>query len=96
MVIWFKKRNNGKKIYNSKLIIITYIPKHWKLCQWKTNGALKGVKEHRCYDLNIYFLGICFSYTNWDFNYELNITPSNMRYIKINKIKNKIKLCQID
>jgi len=55
LTIWFNKKNNGKKIYCSKSISLNYHPKHWKLYQWKTNGAIKGVKEHTCYDLNIYF-----------------------------------------
>lgn len=90
MTIWFNKKNNGKKIYYSKSISLNYHHKHWKLYQWKTNGAIKGVKEHRCYDLNIYFLGVFFSYTNWDFNSEINKPIPNLRFIKINKIKNII------
>ncbi len=68
MTIWFSRKFNGVKKYCSKSISLRYHPNHWKLHQWKTNGALKGRMEDTCYDLNIYFLGIFFSYTNWDYN----------------------------
>jgi hypothetical protein len=55
--------------------------------QWKSNGALKGIKEDRCYDLNIYFLGIFLGYTNYDYNGELNLTLSEHRKQKLLKIK---------
>jgi hypothetical protein len=32
------------------------------------NGAKKGRKEDTCFDFNIHFLGVFFSYTNWDYN----------------------------
>jgi hypothetical protein len=65
MTIWFSKKFNGVKRYCSKSISLRFCPQHWKLYQWKTNGAVKG---DNCYDLNIYFLGVFFSYTNWDYN----------------------------
>jgi len=68
MTIWFNKKNNGIKRYCSKSVSFRYYPQHWKLLQWKSNGALKGRKEDTCYDLNIYFLGFFFGYTNWDYN----------------------------
>lgn len=68
MTIWFNKKINGEKRYCSKSISFRYYPQHWKLLQWKSNGALKGRKEDTCYDLNIYFLGFFFGYTNWDYN----------------------------
>jgi hypothetical protein len=68
MTIWFNKKVNGRKIYCSKSISLKFVPKHWKLIQCKTNGALKSRKEDSCYDLNIYILGVFFSYTNWDYN----------------------------
>jgi hypothetical protein len=36
--------------------------------QCKSNGAIKGRVGDTCYDLNIYILGLFFSYTNWDYN----------------------------
>jgi hypothetical protein len=71
MTIWFNKKVNGEKRYCGKSITIRYHLKNWKLLQWKSNGALKGNKQQTCYDLNIYFLGLFFSYTNWDFNKNL-------------------------
>ena len=67
---WFyKKLNRGKKI--TKSISIGFHPQHWKSLQWSDNGAVKGNKLDTCYDLNIHFLGIFFSYTNWDYNHKL-------------------------
>ena len=66
MEIWFNKKNNGIKNYKSRVIGLRFFPQHWKLIQWKNNGAVKGVDK--CYDLNIYFLGLFFSYTNFDYN----------------------------
>jgi hypothetical protein len=68
MTIWFSKKTNGEKKYCSKSISLNFYPQHWKLRQWKSNGAIKGKKEDKCYDLNIYFLGVFFGYTNWDYN----------------------------
>ena len=68
MTIWFSRKFNGVKGYCSKSISLRFLPQHWKLHQWKTNGALKGRKEDTCYDINIYCLGIFFLYTNWDYN----------------------------
>lgn len=68
MTIWFNRKINGKKRYCSKSVSIRFLPQHWRLLQWKNNGAIRGDKHHTCYDLNIYFLGIFFSYTNWDYN----------------------------
>lgn len=68
MTIWFNKISNGEKMYCSKSISLRFLPQHWKLIQWKNNGAIKGNKEDTCYDLNIYILGVFFSYTNWSYN----------------------------
>ena len=87
MLIWFNKKVKGKKRYCSKSISFYFRPQHWKLIQWKNNGALKGIKEDRCYDLNIYFLGLFFSYTNYDYNSELNLTKLEIRKRKLLKLK---------
>ncbi len=68
MTIWFSRKINGEKRYCSKSIRLNFHPQHWRLAQWSDNGALKGRMEDTCYDFNIYFLGVFFSYTNWDFN----------------------------
>jgi hypothetical protein len=60
------KKNNGTKTYESRLISIRFLPQHWKLIQWKNNGARKGIDN--CYNLNIYILGVFFSYANFDYN----------------------------
>jgi len=71
MTFWFhRKIESGRKI--TKCISIRFLPQHWKLIHCKSNGALKGRKEDTCYDFNIHFLGIFFSYTNWDYNYKIN------------------------
>ncbi len=71
MTIWFGKKTNKKHIYCSKSISIHFLPQHWKEMRWKSNGSVKGKKEDTCYDLNICFLGVFFSYTNWDYNSNL-------------------------
>lgn len=68
MTIWFSRNENKVKQYCSKSISLSFHPQHWKLIQWKNNGAKKGIKEDTCFDLNVYLLGVFFSYTNWDFN----------------------------
>jgi hypothetical protein len=45
---------------------LRFLPQHWKSFHWKNNGAIKGIDK--CYDLNIHFLGLFFSYTNFDYN----------------------------
>lgn len=64
MTFWFSRKINDEKRYCSKSISIRFYMQHWKLLQFKTNGALRGRKEDKCYDLNIYFLGIFIGYTN--------------------------------
>jgi hypothetical protein len=71
MTIWFSKKTNKEHTYRSKSISINFLPQHWKSVRWKSNGSVKGRKEDTCYDLNINFLGIFFSYTNWDYNSNL-------------------------
>lgn len=66
MTLWFSKKINGTKRYCSKSFSLRFYPQHWRLIQWKGNGARKGIDS--CYDLNIYFLGIFISYTNWDYS----------------------------
>lgn len=68
MTIWFNKKRNREHAYCSKSISLNFYPQHWKKIRCKSNGAIKGRKEDKCYDLNIHFLGIFFSYTNWDYN----------------------------
>ena len=68
MTIWFSKKFNGVKKCCSKSISINYYTSHWKLFSISDNGAKKGNKQDTCYELNIQFLGISFSYTNWDYN----------------------------
>lgn len=66
MEIWFNKKNSGTKIYKSRVINIGYLPQHWRIFSYKTNGAIKG--KDKCYDLNIFLFGFFFSYTNFDYN----------------------------
>lgn len=66
MEYWFNKKNNGTKSYNSRLISIRFLPQHFSKINCKSNGAVKGIDK--CYDLNIYALGLFFSYTNFDYN----------------------------
>ena len=68
MIIWFSRKINGEKRYCSKSVSFNFHLKHWRLLQFKTNGALKGRKGDTCFDLNIYFLGVFLGYTNWDYN----------------------------
>ena len=72
MIIWFNK--------SSKSISFRFYSQHWKLIQWKNNGAIKGRIEDTCYDLNIYFLGFFFGYTNWSYN-------RHMRKYNINEVR---------
>lgn len=68
MVIWFNNKIqdiSGKK-YQSKSISFNFTPYHFLSFYCKSNGAIKGIDK--CYDLNIHFFGIIFSYTNWDYN----------------------------
>jgi len=91
MTIWFNKKNGNKKIYYSKSISINYHKKHWKLFHCSTNGAKKGRKEDKCFDLNIHFFGIFLSYTNWDYNCEYRQDKKTIRLNKLNKLNRKIK-----
>lgn len=68
MTILFNKKFNGVKRYGSKSVSIRFLPQHWKMIKVYNNGAKKGRKEDTCFDFNIHFLGIFFSYTNWDYN----------------------------
>lgn len=68
MTIWFNRKINkisGEK-YDSKSISIDFMPQHFFKFYCKSNGAKKGIDK--CYDLNIHFFGVMFSYTNWDYN----------------------------
>lgn len=67
MTIWFHDRNNGRKIYCSKSISIRFVPKHWRMCKFFTNGAKKSQGD-KCLDVNFYFFSIWFGYTDWDYN----------------------------
>jgi len=64
MTLWFNKC--------SKSISINFHRKHFKMMKAWNNGAVKGRKEDTCFDFNIHFLGIFFSYTNWDYNNDGN------------------------
>jgi len=66
MIIWFNKKINKTKEYYSRSISIKYYPQHINTLIFKDNGAIKG--KDKCYDLNIWFLGLHLSYTNWDYN----------------------------
>lgn len=67
MTYWFsKKTSNVGTEYNSKSISLDYMIQHFWKFHCKSNGAVKGVDK--CYDLNIHFFGVMFSYTNWDYN----------------------------
>jgi len=68
MTIWFSRKFNGVKKYCSKSVGLRFVPRHWKMIKCFTNGALKGRKEDTCYDFHIYFMGIFFNYTNYDYN----------------------------
>lgn len=68
MTIWFSRKFNGVKKYCSKSISIRFCPQHWRMIKVWNNGAKKGRKEDTCFDFNIHFLGVFFSYTNWDYN----------------------------
>lgn len=57
MEIWINK---------NKFIGLKFLSQHINKLQWRNNGAIKGIDK--CYDLNIYFLGICFTYTNFKYN----------------------------
>ena len=63
MNFWFGKKGNG--IVNHKCISINYHVQHFLVFSCKTNGAIKGVDS--CFDLNIRFFGLFFSYTNFDY-----------------------------
>lgn len=73
MTVWFNKKINNDKKYYSKLISLNFYPQHWKIFSYKTNGAKKGVKEDVCLDINLWFLGVHLSYTNFDYNEKLYI-----------------------
>jgi len=68
MTIWFSRKINGAKRFCSKSISIRFRPQHFKMIKAFNNGAKKGIKEDKCFDFNIHFLGVFFSYTNWDYN----------------------------
>lgn len=72
MTVWFSRKINNEKRYYSKSISLRFVSRHWCMIKMYNNGAKKGRKEDTCYDFNIHFLGIFFSYTNWDFNHQLN------------------------
>jgi len=58
MTYWYNKGNNS--------ISLRYLPQHFKLVNCSTNGAVKGVDS--CFDFNLHFLGVFFSYTNWNYS----------------------------
>lgn len=68
MTFWFNKKINNKKIYCSKSIMINFYKQHWKKIGFRTNGAKRNVVEDTCLDVNIWFFGLHFSYTNWDYS----------------------------
>lgn len=56
MEYWYNKGNS--------LISIRFYPQHFRLISCSTNGAVRG--RDKCYDFNLWFLGIHFSYTNFN------------------------------
>ena len=66
MEYWFNKKNNGLKNYKSRLVSLRFLPQHFTKIHCKSNGAKKGIDK--CYDFNIHFVGLFFSYTNFDYN----------------------------
>lgn len=91
MTFWFCKKGN----FNSKSISLNYYAHHWKTIRFSSNGATKGVKTHTCYQYNIWIFGICFCYTNWNYNFkyrDLNIKEIRLNKLKkLNKIGEKLK-----
>ena len=69
MDYWFNKKYkiNGEKYY-SKSISLNFYPNHFCKFHISNNGAVKGNHKHTCYDLNIHFFLVFFSFTNWDYN----------------------------
>jgi hypothetical protein len=54
--------------YGNKNLTLRFLPQHFWKFHWGTNGAKKSNPKDTCYDLNIHFFGVFFSYTN--FNYQ--------------------------
>lgn len=57
MTYWYNKGNN--------CLTLEYYPQHFKIVSCKNNGAVKG--KDSCYDFNLWFLGLHFSYTDFNF-----------------------------
>lgn len=68
MTYWFRKKKGKNGYYYSKSISLKFYRQHFFKFYIGDNGATKGNQKDNCYDLNIHFFGIFFSYTNWDFN----------------------------
>lgn len=66
--IWFNKKKGANKIYLSKCISIHFHYNHWKVLRASTNGAKKGILKHNCLDAQLWALGFCFNYVDWDYN----------------------------
>lgn len=56
--IWNKR---STKVYD-----FYYYPKLWKKMRMSSNGAKKGIDKN--YDFQIWFLGFCFNYVNFEYN----------------------------
>ena len=85
MTIWFNKKIGIKNKKISKSISISYHIKHFKKFQCYTNGAKKGRKEDKCFNLSINFFGVFLSYANWDYNSDYKI--DNIKTIRLKKLK---------
>lgn len=57
---WFKINKT------QRLISLRFMPKYLFRFHCSNNGAKKGIDN--CYDFNMHFFGIWFSYTNFDYN----------------------------
>jgi hypothetical protein len=72
-----------------KSISVNFHPQHWNIFQSRDNGYVVG---DSCYDYNLWFFGVCFSYTNWNCPNQ-KLTPKEEklkeRKIKIDKILNE-------
>lgn len=68
MTYWFNNKKGRNGYYHSKSVSLNFHKQHFWKFYLGDNGAVKGNPKDSCYDLNIHFFGIFFSYTNWDFN----------------------------
>lgn len=68
--IWIDKGN--------KVVSLIYYNDWDKYDFWiHTNGAKRGNPKHSCFDLNIHFFKLSFSYTNFNYNRKYRDTLNN-------------------